>query len=104
MTRDIGQDLHDLEKDLDALPEEVSEALKAWRMATLEREKKEALLYIEYKGSGLSMTATEIRASINSNSERYGAVLKEVEAESRYNFLYEKLLAAKKKAGLRISY
>jgi hypothetical protein len=94
----------DIEKDLDELPDQVSDALEKWRIATLDREKVEALLYASFKGTQDSITATGIKALINSNSERYEAVLNEITAEVEHARLLEQLLCAKKKASLRTAF
>lgn len=94
----------DLEALLDILPDQVADALEAWRVATLDRERCEALLYAALKGADDGKTATEIKASINSDPARYSAVLEEIKAESNYTRLYEKLLSAKRRASLRTAF
>lgn len=94
----------DIEKALEELPEKVSQALENWRIATLEREKTEALLYISIKGKNPDKTIGEIKSALNASVSRYDAVLAEIKAESEYTFLYEKLLSAKKRASLRIAF
>ena len=89
----------DLETNLEKLPEQVSNALLEWRVATLDREKLEAILRLQY--SVEDRKATEVTALVHSNQERYDVVLNEAKAESHYTFLYEKLMAAKKEATMR---
>lgn len=93
-----------VEEDLETLPEKVSEQLVKWRTASLDREKCEALLYARFHGEDPSRTATAIKSLINSNEERYQIVLKEIQEEAHYNFLYEKLMSAKKIASLRTAF
>lgn len=94
----------DIEKSLDELPDQVADALEKWRIATLEREKTEALLYAKYKGGIVPLTAPEIKALINSSGERYAAVLNEIKSEANYKRLEEGLMAMKKRASLRVAY
>jgi citrate lyase beta subunit len=94
----------DLEEALGQLPEEVAQALENWRTATLMREKMEALLYARYKGQDTKRTATDVKALVNADSDRYNAVLAEIKAESAYIRVYERLLAKKKMASLRSAY
>jgi hypothetical protein len=93
-----------IEIQLDKLPDLVAQALEVWRMATLEREKTEALLYLQFKGKGDKRTADELKAMVRSDSSRYEAVLKEIRAESDYTRLYERLLSFKKQASLRTAF
>lgn len=95
---------YDIEQALNELPDQVADALEKWRIATLDREKCEALLYAGIKGEDKGKTATEIRADINASQARYESVLEEIKAESNYQRLYEKLLAAKRKASLRTAF
>jgi len=94
----------DIEEALENLPDQIADALESWRRSTLEREKIEALCYLEYKGQDEDRTSTEIRALVHSDSGRYTAVLDEIKAESNYNRLYERLMAMKKKADLRTAF
>lgn len=94
----------DIEKDLEELPVKVSEALLSWRKASLEREKVQALLYLQFKMSPNKQTENEIKARVESSDERYGIALKEAEAEANYNYLYERLLSVKKISGLRTAF
>lgn len=91
----------DLQKALDELPERVAKALRVWRIATLDREKEEAKLYIAAKGADKEKTATEIKAIINDSKSRYDASLAEIMAETNYQELYEILMATKLKVRLR---
>lgn len=91
----------DLEEMMNSLPDKVAEALIVWRTATLDREKMEALVYASTKATNDKLTATEIKSFINSNPQRYEAVLKEIKAESDYTRVYERLLSVKKIASLR---
>lgn len=94
----------DLEALLDTLPDLVANALEAWRISTLDREKCEALLYAALKGQDDGKSATEIKAAINADSERYNAVLEEIQKECEYQRLYEKLLSTKRRAALRTAF
>jgi len=94
----------DLENSLESLPEEVASALVAWRTASLEREKFEALIYLREKGQDQKKTAEEIKAIVRADESRYAYVLAEIKSEGRYNFLYEKLMSVKRLAGLRTAF
>ena len=94
----------DLESSLELLPDKVADVLLEWRKATLEREKTEALLFVEFKANEEEKSSTEIKALINSSPERYAKVMEEIKAEVEYNRWYEKLLSVKKRASLRTSY
>ena len=94
----------DIESDLDQLPDKVAEALQLWRVATLNREKMEAVLYAGFKGNDPNRSATEIKACINASDSRYNSVLEEIKCECEYQRLYEKLLSAKKRASLRVAF
>lgn len=93
-----------LNNDLEDLPEKVAEALLEWRKSALNREKKEALLYLQFKNEVDKRTVGEIEAMIESNDDRYDAKLKEAMAECEYHRLYEKLMSAKKMADLRTAF
>lgn len=99
-----GSNNQDLEQSLADLPDKVADALKDWRIATLERERCEALLYAEFKGQDKERTATEIKALIHASNNRYQSVMREIKAESEYNRLYERLMALKKRCYLRTAY
>lgn len=92
-----------LEEDLNNFPDKVASALEGWRIATLDREKREALLYAQFKGEDKERTATEIRSLIHSSEERYQAVLLEIKSEAEYTRLYEKLMGIKKIAQMKIA-
>lgn len=100
--QDLGNKA-DLEKDLNELPERVADAQMAWDLAILQREKQEAILDAQIRLEG-DFTATEIKARINANSERFEACLIELEKKRQYTFLYERLMAAKKLASLRTAF
>ncbi len=94
----------EIEQELIDLPEMVADSLLKWRTKTLEREKTDALLYLRFKAGEPGRTATEIKALINSSEGHFSANLEEAKAESRYTFLNEKLMAAKKVASLRTAF
>lgn len=93
-----------IEDQLDKLPDAVADALSVWRIATLQREKIEAMLHLKFKAGEGKLTAGDLKAAINNNQERYDMMLKEIVAESQYNRLYERLLAVKRRASLRTAY
>lgn len=95
---------NDIDQALETLPDQVADALTAWRMATLEREKTEALLHLKFKGEDKERTATEIKAMVQSSGARDIAVVKEIKAEGQYTLLMERLMAAKKRASLRTAF
>lgn len=92
-----------IEESLEQLPDIVADKLVEWRKASLWRESKEAVLYLKYKGAE-GKTATEIKALINANDERYAVILEEIKAEGEYNRYYERLMSAKKLASLRTAF
>jgi hypothetical protein len=94
----------DLENELQALPDKVADALLNWRLATLDREKTDALLYASIKGADKGLTATEIKAMIQGDQGHYNAVLAEIKAESEYKRTDEILMAKKKLASLRTAF
>lgn len=89
---------------LDTYPDLVADAQMDWEKKTLEREKEEALLYLNYKGQDKERTATEIKALVNSDKKRFDAVLAEIESKGNYTRLYETLLSAKKNASQRVAF
>jgi len=93
-----------IEDQLDTLPDQVADALSAWRIATLQREKIEAMLHLRLKAGEEKLSVGDMKAAINNNQERYDMMLKEILAETEYQRLYEKLLSAKKRASLRTAF
>jgi hypothetical protein len=93
-----------LEQSLDQLPDLVADALQAWRLASLEREKLEALLYLRFKGGEGKKTSDEIKAMVRSDGERYTKCLAELLAETNYQRLLERLYSVKKLAALRTAF
>ena len=94
----------DLDKSLEDLPDKVADALEAWRRATLEREKTEALLHLRFKADEVKHTQDDLKAFIRASEERFEACLTELKAEAAYERLYERLLSFKKRADLRTAY
>ena len=92
------------ERALEELPEKVGEALMAWRKATLNRERVEALALLRFKAEDRERPATEIKALVHSDAERYQSVLDEIVAEGLYTKLLETLLSAKKIASIRTAF
>lgn len=93
-----------LQADLETLPDQIGSFLLEWRRRTLEREKKEALLNLKFKGEDPSRTATEIKAMVHADDERFKVCLDEARAEAQYTKAYETLMAAKRLAGIREAY
>lgn len=100
----IGQNNYEIEQQLAEGPDQVANALIKWRMATLDREKAEALLYARLKGEDDNRTATEIKELIRADNGRYEMVVSEIKAEAEYNRYYEKLMSAKKISALRTAF
>ncbi len=94
----------DIESSLSDLPDKVADSLATWRIKSLEREKIEAMLYLRFKAAEGKKTSDEIKSAVRVNGERYQAVLDEIQAESEYNRLYEKLMSFKRLAGLRTAF
>lgn len=99
-----GHQNAEIEHDLSTLPDLVADALQAWRIATLEREKIEGLLYLQFKGGEEKRTTDELKALVRSDGGRYMAVLAELKAEANYTRLLEKLYSSKKAASLRTAF
>ncbi len=93
-----------IETDLSEGPDLVATALLKWRRATLEREKIEGVLYAKLKAGEEKRTSEEIKALVRADGGRYAATLIEIQAESDYVRLNERLMAAKKMAGLRTAF
>lgn len=102
------QNNSEIEKDLAEYPDKVADALEAWRTATAEKEKVEAMAYLRLKGASeaqeIERTVVELKAMTKQDDEVFQAVLKELKAEAQYIRLNEKLMAAKKLASLRTAY
>ena len=94
----------DLEQALESLPEEVSKALLNWRKATLDREKLEASIYLQYKAENEKATATDLKHMVNKSNARYEHVLAEISFESVFKLKEETLMARKKEASLRTAF
>jgi hypothetical protein len=94
----------DIEASLQELPDVVAKCLLNWRKATLDRERLEATLYLNFKAEWENLTATELKAKVNASQERYEACLSEVSMESIYQAKNETLLSMKKLAGLRTAF
>jgi hypothetical protein len=94
----------DLEDKLGSLPDAVATALLKWRKCTLERERVEAVLYLQYRAGIEKRTTDEIKALVRQDGGRYQAVLDEAIAESDYTRIHEGLLAAKKEASMRTAF
>ncbi len=98
----------DIHEVLNTFPDKVAFALAKWRTATLDREHLAAKLFLQIKAMGESnaqkMPVDEIKARVKANVDHYKACLEEITAESEYTALYEKLLAAKREAGIRTAF
>ena len=99
-----GSQLSGLEAALEKLPDQVADALQRWRRATLDREKVEALLYLQFRGGEFKRTADEIKSMVRSDGGRYEACMKEAMAESEYTRLDQRLMSWKRLASLRTAY
>jgi len=99
-----GTNNYQTEKDLLELPDKIADSLVAWRTATLNREKADAVLFLRFKGGEEKRTSDEIKAMVRVDGGRYDLVLKEIMAESEYNRLNEKLMSAKKICSLRTAF
>jgi hypothetical protein len=94
----------DLEESLEQLPDKVASSLLKWRKATLERERIEAILYLQYKAGVEKRTQDEIKALVRQDGGRYQSVLDEAVAESEHTRLNERLMCAKKEASMRTAF
>lgn len=94
----------DVEKALTDLPEEVARLKEKWRLATLERERLEAILYLKFKAEEGKQTSDEIKSRVRADEERYQSMLREITAEALYDQKYETLMSAKKLCSLRVAY
>ena len=89
---------------LSRLPDEVADALYAWRKAKAEREKIMGITFLNYRGDSEKRTVSEIDALVDSNDGCYKAKLYEAVAEAQYTRLIEKLYAIKRAASLRAAF
>lgn len=96
--------MDNIEETLTALPDKVADALEVWEIATLDREKIDALLFAMIKGRDEKKSATEIKMEIQGHPEHYQSVLHEIKAHAQYTRLYEQLLAGKRRASLRTAF
>lgn len=96
--------MDNIEETLLELPEKVSQALESWETMTLEREFKDAKMFVRIKAGDDKKSATEIKMEIQASGEHYQAVLSEIQAHAEYTKLYEQLLAGKRRASLRIAF
>ena len=99
-----GQRNMEVMEALEEGPDKVADALLEWRKASLIRERKEAMLYLQFKSAEGKRTAGEIEAMVDADDERYTLRLQEAMKESEYHRFLEKLLAAKKMADLRTAF
>lgn len=97
-----------LEHELERGPDAIAKSLIAWRTATYNRKKLEALLYAEHKGKaaveGEKLSSTEIKAKVQSDERLFSLVMDEIKAEAEYQRITEKHLSNKKRASLRTAY
>lgn len=94
----------DLEKALSELPDQVAASLQEWRVATLTRQKVDALLYAKFKLNDEKRTATDLKYLVSADEDHFKATLEEIEKESAYTRVYERLLSIKKAASLRVAF
>lgn len=95
--------MDNLDEILDKAPDQVADALEDWRMKTLQREKAEALLYLEFKAKETKLTADEVKSHVRSSQGYFDAKLAELKAEAKHQRLYERLLSAKHRARMRVA-
>lgn len=93
-----------LEEELEALPELVCLALENWRISTLNRERRVALLSAKLRGQNPSFNSTQIKELVQASDEYYDAHLDEIKNEAKYTKIYETLLCKKREASLRIAF
>ena len=103
-TAPAGPIQSDMEQALSNLPDQVADALLKWRMATLEREKTDAKLYLSFKVGGGKRTGDDLKAMVRDDDEHFRTVLEEAKAESNFVRLNERLLAWKKLASMRAAF
>lgn len=96
--------MDNIEETLLELPDKVAAALEVWEIATLNRERNDALLFAMIKGRDEKKSATEIKMEIQAHPEHYEAALNEIKAHALYTRLYEQLLAGKRRASLRTAF
>jgi hypothetical protein len=96
----------DEERILTDYPDKVADALKAWKIAILDREQKEALTYFRMKAKAGLEKVTEkwLENMVREDQECYKARLDEIVKESDYTRLYEKLLSVKIVARVRTAF
>ena len=96
-----------LEKQLHELPDQVADALLAWRRATIKRQHMEAYAFVRFKKEAISSRAPGddyVKSQIRSTDEWVKWMDEEAAAESNYVRLYEKHMSNKKTAGIRAAY
>lgn len=96
--------MDNIEETLLELPDQVASALEKWEIATLNREKTDALLFSMIRGKDENKSATEIKMEIQAHPDHYEFVLSEIKAHANYTRLYEQLLAGKRRASLRTAF
>lgn len=88
-------------------PDLSAEALKRWKIATLERKRVASKIYLEAKAKAAGsdkITVKELEMMVERDDDHYKACLEEILAESDHMKLYEKLMSAKKMANIRAGF
>jgi hypothetical protein len=92
---------------LGTYPDRTADALQKWKVSTLERERYGSKLYLDLKAraaGGEKVTVKELEMMVEADEGHYKARLEEIMAESDHLRCYEKLLSAKKMAGIRAGF
>jgi len=103
-TRVKDQEIVDV---LSSFPDKTAEALAKWKTSKLKKDMVASRLYLEFKAKsvgGEKISVKELEAMVQSDDSHYKACLEEIMAESDHIRCYEKLLAAKKMAGIRAGF
>lgn len=98
---DPGGELSRLISSLEDLPDQIHDALYAWRRATLDFKRVRGLCYLRHKFDAPKPTVSEIEALTDTDEDVYNAKLNEAVKEALYVKLYESLMSAKHLSNLR---
>lgn len=96
----------ELEHDLADLPDQVADALAAWKRKEAELKHERARLYLSLKAkmAGTQPTQGDLRAMVDGDAGIYLKTLDCVTAESEYTRLMERLMSLKRLASMRAAF
>lgn len=98
----------DIEKALSDLPDQVADALFAWRKAEADRARLEGEVWLRIKedsaGTGEKLTSEDLRAKVKSHPACFEARILEANTEAVHARLYERLMALKRTSAMRAAF